>query len=59
MGGMVLHMIESTTTPRVCFEPKGVACQGGCHFLIIPGQRIWPGDLCDTCQEHHHGTDDA
>lgn len=56
---MVLHMIESTRTPRVCFEPKGVPCQGGCHFLIIPGRRIWPDDLCDTCNEHHHGGDNA
>lgn len=47
----MLHMIEST--PRTCFEPKGIACMGGCNFLIIPGQKIWPDDLCDLCHDHH------
>lgn len=52
----MLHMNESTRTPRTCFEPQGIACLGGCNFLIIPGRNIWPGHLCDLCDQHQEKT---
>lgn len=46
-----MNAITTLPAHRTCTAPEGVACMGGCGFLITPGRAIWPGRLCELC--HH------
>lgn len=36
--------------PRIVTARNGVACEGGCNFLILPGEPIWEGRTCTFCK---------